>query len=444
MPHSISLASTVVGASSRSRNFDDGIPGTGHWAGGPDVRGRTLIATLVCLFCFVGSCAYVVERSDRMEAEKVRCCYAAEAYAFWNGMRAITHGLDPYSDEVTRQNDIYYFGGDSGPLGFEPQRFAYPVSATVPLLPLGRVTFRNASVVMLVTFGMLLCVGIACLRGSWDTKTVFYTAFAFCSYPVFYDWISLQPTIFFLTLAVISLGLFRARYSIASAAALVLALGKPHIALPIILPMLIATVVEWRERKSFAVWTIAFAVGLVSVSMMLRPNWIKQWLAVARAYNEYSPHSLMRSWLGAAGPAASVALVVAVVVLLWLRRRADLLQLAAISTVLLFVVMPYRTYNAACFVVPLVWVADNIAAIKASGAIHQMAVAAVQVAVVALWVLTAAAALLLHAGGSYWQTSFMLPVAGVRILLYALLLMVAVCCFARAELNHTEDLPVSA
>ncbi len=374
-----------------------------------------------------------------MRSENVKCCYAAEAYAYWNGIKAVAHGADPYTDELTRQNDRFYFGSNFDPRSFEPERFAYPVSATVPLLPLGWLDFPAASKILLVLFGVPLCLWIGWLRGRWDDRTLFYTVLAFSSYPVLYDWISLQPTVFFLALAVGGLGLFRSGYEITAAAVLVLSLGKPHVALPIALSILIAALAEWRLHKRFLAWVAFFAVAMGLLSTLIRPGWIWRWLEVARDYADYSPHSMVDSWFGSAGGAVSVVLLLGVATLLWVRRDSDLLLQAAISTVFLFVVMPYRTYNAACLVVPLVWVADNVEAIKASGAIYQLALAAVQLAVVAFWLLTAAGAVLLPRGGPYWKINFMLPVAGVRIVLFALLAMMTALCFRKVQVGEASS-----
>lgn len=395
---------------------------------------RTIMFVAVCLFCLISTAGYVVGRSVRMRAEGVRCCFAIEGYPFWNATRAIVHGLDPYSESSTAQNDVAFYGGLSHALGFEPQAFAYPMYAALPLLPLGWLSFSVASAVLLVLFALLLGLCVGWLRGRWDARTLIATALIFCSYPVLYDFVSLQPTILFVGLAIAALALFRAGRLVGAGAMAAIALGKPQIAVPILLPLLIVTAAQWRERRRFAISLTAFLAGLVLVATILQPNWVQEWIRAARAYAAYSPPSLMISWFGRMGIGASLVLFLFAVMVLWRHRRSDLLFQVAISTILLYPLMPYRTYNATLLCVALVWLADNEDGIRASGSMHQIVLAIVRVAVVAVWLFTAAGAVLLRVP-RWWQIGLVLPVEGLRVLTLALLAMFLLLSFEKVSVT---------
>ena len=396
------------------------------------MKQQTIVLAAICLFCLTSSVGYVVGRSVRMRAERVNCCFAIEGYPFWNATRAIVHGLDPYGESSTAQNDVAFYGGSSHALGFEPQAFAYPMFAALPLLPLGWLSFSVASPVLLALFAVLLGLWIGWLRGRWDARTLMATALIFCSYPVLYDFVSLQPTILFLGLAIAALALFRAGQLVGAGAVAAIALGKPQIVVPILLPLLIVTATQWRERRRFAISLTAFLAGLVLVATILQPHWIDEWIRAARDYAAYSPPSLMISWFGRVGIGASIVLFLFALTVLWRHRRSELLFQVAISTVLLYPLMPYRTYNATLLCVALVWLADHEDAIKASGSMHQIVLAIVRVAVVAVWLFTAAGAVLLRVA-KWWQIGLVLPVEGLRVLTLALLAMFLLLSFEKAS-----------
>jgi len=306
----------------------------------------------------------------------------------------------------------------------------YPMYAALPLLPLGWLSFSSASAVLLLLFAVLLGLWIGWLRVRWDARTLLATALIFCSYPVLYDFVSLQPTILFLGLAIAALALFRAGRLVGAGAMAAIALGKPQIAVPILLPLLIVTAAQWRDRRRFAISLTAFLAGLGLVATILQPNWIQEWTRAARAYAAYSPPSLMISWFGRMGIGASIVLFLFALIVLWRHRRSDLLFQVAISTVLLYPLMPYRTYNATLLCVALVWLADHQDGIKACGSMHQIVLAIVRVAVVAVWLFTAAGAVLLRVP-RWWEIGLVLPVEGLRVLTLALLAMFVLLSFEK-------------
>jgi len=380
----------------------------------------------VCLFCLGSSLAYVVGRGERMRAETGgRCCFTSEGYVLWNGLRSIATGVDPYSGEVSLQNEIYLYGSSAGPRGLEPQRFAYPMYTVLPLLPIGWLGFQAASRVLLVVFGVLLAYWVGWLRGRWDRRTLLYTILIFATYPVLYDFVSLQPTVLALALVIAGLALLRSRQFAWAAVAVAVSMIKPQIAFPVLLPILVAAVGS-KDYRRFIAWLAAAGVTLALLAGMLRHGWIAAWLSAARDYARYSPHSMASGWFGSAAPAISGIVALSLIAVLWITRHSDLLFRASLSMVVLYPLLPYRSYNAAVFMVPVIWLADNAARVKANGGLHELALGFTRVAVAALWVFTAVGAALLWSAS--WQVGFMLPILGLHVLFFSLCAVMLMQC----------------
>jgi hypothetical protein len=355
-----------------------------------------------------------------MKAESLTCCFAIEGYPLWNAARAISYSTDPYSDIVTEQNDIASYGTSSASRGVEPQRFVFPIYAALLMLPIARLTFHTASTVLLALFTGLLCLWIGWYRGVWDRRTTLYTALALCSYPVFYGLVSLQPTILFIAMAIASLALFRSGSWAAAAALTVLSLAKPQVALAIALPMVVVSLSTYRLRWRFIAYLIGFGTAVAAITLALWPTWVREWIMAARAYASCAPAPMAVSLFGSFGRVGYLLIAAGYLLSLWLFRRSSLAFQISLSIVLLYLLAPYRTYNAVILVIPLIWLLDNAAAVKDSGAAAQIALAAVRIAVIAVWILTAVGALLLRLG---WQPDIgvLLPVLALRWLFFALL-----------------------
>ena len=375
----------------------------------------------VCLslLCLLSASAYVAGRGIRLKANGVSCIFGLEGYVLWNGTRSVVHGLDPYSDEATQQNEVFAYSSlanSSG--GFEPQRFAYPMHAILPLFPLGWLNFSFAKWILLILFTALAAAWVYWLRGAWDERSVIYTILILGSYPVLYDIVSLQPAILALALAIASLALLRANHPLLAAAVAAVSVVKPQISGPLLLPALVSALTNSTIYRKFTAWFLVFGFALISIGLILQHNWITEWLLALRDYAQYSPHSMVSNWFGPAAPVISVIMFMAILALQWAYRKADLLFRASTAVILLYPLLPYRTYNAIVFLVPLVWLADNASSMETAGALTAVTSTIVRLGVCALWLLTAAGAVLLWSPA--WKIGLMLPVLGLQILFFSL------------------------
>src|SRR5208283_2241528 len=237
------------------------------------------------------------------------------------------------SSEVTEQNQTAVYGTTSKALGIaQEQRFSYPIFATFPIIPLGLLGFRTANEIVFWVFAALTALSVGWLRGRWDSTTALYSVLAFSSYPIIFSLQIRQPTFLFFGLAVGSFALLRSGHLIPAALLAALSAGKPQIAIPVLLPMLIYTMARWHERKRFAISLVAFLLGLISVSSVISPGWITEWLATLRVYSQTNPPSIAVSWFGREiGMAVSVLLFIGLIAALWLHRESDLLFQVASS-----------------------------------------------------------------------------------------------------------------
>src|SRR5580698_2990742 len=152
-------------------------------------RGRLRRATVLPAFThnrISKTCMKVLPAALALCCLLISWCYAAaywsasnrgipvEFYPFWNASRTVLHHGNPYSNEVTVENQIAAYGGPSRSVGLEnEQRFAYPVSALLPLLPLGLISFPIANTIVFFLFVAATILAVGWLRRTWDRTTAF-------------------------------------------------------------------------------------------------------------------------------------------------------------------------------------------------------------------------------------------------------------------------------
>ena len=103
------------------------------------MKARSVILAVTSLFfcwyfaiCFLATVGVRLRHSD--------------FFPLWNGTRAVLRGQDPYGREVTLQNQTAAYGNTAEAIGEKnQQRFAYPVYATFPVVPLAILNFGAAT-----------------------------------------------------------------------------------------------------------------------------------------------------------------------------------------------------------------------------------------------------------------------------------------------------------
>ena len=159
----------------------------------------------------------------------------------------------------------------------------------------------------------------------------------------------------------------------------------------------------------------ASLVGLTAISIAMTPGWIAGWVSALRHYAQYARGPLVVLYFGGEiGAALSVVLLLGLAAALWRHRQSDLLFQVALSVSVFQLITPYEPYNVVMLLIPAVWIVDNAREIAGSGALNQIALAAVQVALILSWVVNAVGALLWHTSPKGRSIAWTLP--GVMIL----------------------------
>lgn len=346
--------------------------------------------------------------------------FPVEFYPFWNASRAILHGTNPYGAATTQENQIAAYGSPVGNAGIEnQQRFAYPVYAAVPLLPLGLLPFPAANNIAFVLFAALTLLSIGWLRHRWDWSTVFYCAFTASGFPIVYDLCSRQPTLLFFGLAVAGLALARSGWLVPAGICAALSLGKPHLALSVSIAELIWTVAEWRQRRRFATSFVLSAVSVFGLSCLLSRGWVSGWISTLQAYTRYNKPSLIVSLFGSSpGLVVSTLVLAGLVFALWQCRSSELLFLAGVAVAVIQLLIPYANYNAVILLIPTIWILDNGSQLASSGELGRFMLGLTRVSIVLFLAINPFGAILLHTSQSGRFIAWVLPSMATHALLF--------------------------
>src|ERR1019366_3993740 len=271
------------------------LPSSKRTPKGHDVKPLTTILAIACL---AASWYYATSLSSMARAG-LKVGIVGDFYPIWTASKAIMRHVNPYGPEVTEQNQIKAYGATAKALGAKDEyRFAYPVYATFPLFPLALLDFHAAEEIALWLFVALTTLAVGWLRGTWDKTTAFYCVLSFSSYPLILALQVRQPTLLFFALAVGGIALLRADRLVPAGMLAALSTGKPQVALPIVLPMLMWTFAGWHDRKRFAISFFPFLLALLCFSSIVTPGWIPEWIAALHAYSRYAGPSVISFFLG--------------------------------------------------------------------------------------------------------------------------------------------------
>jgi hypothetical protein len=324
---------------------------------------------LLCL----AACSYSVWR------DIANCDY----YPLWNASRALLNGIDPYSPEITAQNRAHATESRLANSKDE-ERFAYPLFATIPVLPLGLLPFRVADGTIFVLFIAIVISSVGWMREKWDSRTALYCVLAFTTYPVLYSLRLRQPTILFLGMGVASYCLARSGRLISSGVLLALMFGKPQLALAFALPLTIWTAAYWNKRQKF-VWSLGGTLaGMAFISVLIHPAWVSEWVDTVRHYTTYNNPPILTDLFGARAAAILIAVIsVALVMYLWRRRARALLEQLSVCILVLQWITPCALHNQTALLIPCFY----LATLAPAKGMRQSTRALVLVALVELWLI---------------------------------------------------------
>ncbi|MGA2905704.1 MAG: glycosyltransferase family 87 protein, partial [Candidatus Korobacteraceae bacterium] len=211
----------------------------------------------------------------------------------WYGCREILHGRDPYRPAVTRQIELTVYGGtqtgSAAPLN--QHRFAYPVFFVFLFFPVAVLSFATAQLAALVVSVLLTAISIAL----WLPRQQFsnfakltFTMFAFATYPVMLGLQLRQPTLIIVSLLAAVFFCVQSRRLVLAGVLAALGASKPQLAIAVLLPLAIWSVMAWKTRKAFLLSLSATLSALLLASELAVPGWFSEWLATVAAYAHYA------------------------------------------------------------------------------------------------------------------------------------------------------------
>jgi hypothetical protein len=270
----------------------------------------------------------------------------ADFYPTWYATRTVMQSRDPYSAEVTRNIQTVIYGETDSRRN--EQRFAYPLFAVLPAIPLAFFSFPT---VLQVCFwgGIVLAIASAWL---WCRCVGFKFDMVLCALvlaapPVSLGIVLRQPTVLYLFLLALAAYLFKREKYMMAGILSALASAKPQLAIFVLVPLVVLTLVNWRKRAPFVIAYTASMIALLGASFALQPNWWGEWMETLRAYRSYG--KLIEPY--------NAALFLPVYLWLWKNRRTVLFQPLQIQLLFLaptaVIGAGYLTVVLSCLFAPL-------------------------------------------------------------------------------------------
>jgi hypothetical protein len=263
--------------------------------------------------------------------------FGGDFYPIWLTAReALQHHRDPYAPEMTRDIQTGLFGRPLDPRipGDPPasyRAFAYPAYVDLLFWPLARTPFPTVRIALATTLAVLTCISIPLwllalgIRPSKPALAILLLL-TLSSYAVLEGLFAAQPGLLVGFLLAASFGALVKNRLFLAGSLFAFTFIKPQISAIVAIYLLLWSFSRWRERRAFVLGWFAWLVVLVGASLDVRPRWILQWLRVLSGYGSYSPPPLIRYSLGprlgpTLGPAVTVILLLAAVILMWKLRH---------------------------------------------------------------------------------------------------------------------------
>jgi hypothetical protein len=259
----------------------------------------------------------------------------SDLYPRWVGARALLlNHQDPYSDEVTREIQLGYYGkvldpnrpGDPK----DEQRFAYPVYVTFLLAPTVRMPFQMVrtgfTCLLLILTAVTVPLWLKFLRWKVSNLAMISLSLVVLSTYAAVQGIKLQQLSLLVGgLLAICAALLASGHLAMAGVCLGIASIKPQL---VTLPaawFCLWSVSRWRERKNFAIALASTVALLVVGGQFLLPGWIAEFENGLKAYARYTQAvpilDVLATHLG--GAILNGLIVLAAAAVCWRVRRSE-------------------------------------------------------------------------------------------------------------------------
>lgn len=222
----------------------------------------------------------------------------------WEGARSYwIDGLNPYSEAASLniQNAIY--GRPATELE-DPGYFAYPFYTVFLLLPIIGMSYAWASAIWMVLLEAVLILALVLLLDHFQWRPVPLVLGALILWTLFSYFparglILGQPGLLVYFLEVATIWALGRKYDRTAGLLLALSTIKPQMGY-LIVPFLGLWGIR-RQRWQFVMSAIISFAGLMIVSFVLQPNWLRDWLGQVSIYTSYTqiggPVWVLSNWL---------------------------------------------------------------------------------------------------------------------------------------------------
>ena len=268
----------------------------------------------------------------------------SDLYPRWVGVRdLLLKHEDPYSDEVTREIQLGYYGRVLDPTRpddpKDEQRFAYPVYVVFLLAPTVKMPFGTVRIgftwLLLILTAVSVPLWLTFLR--WKVRRVAVVTliiFAISTYAAVQGIKLQQLSLLVGGLLAICAALLAAGQLLLAGVCLGIASIKPQLVVLLAAWLCLWSVSRWRERKNFAIAFLVTVAVLVVGGQFLLPGWIAKFVDGLKAYTRYTQGvptlDLLATPLG--GTILNSFIVFGTAVVCWRAKRAAVDSQIFVST----------------------------------------------------------------------------------------------------------------
>lgn len=339
-------------------------------------------------------------------------------YAIWDihstlvASRAVLHGQDPYSAEVTEAIWRQLYARPARP-DENAHAFFYPAYVAYLAVPLGMLPLPWAQAIWLSLLEGSVVAGFAVIVGTWEwprgrLARALMLVYCILFYPVVWGFILGQIALVAFALLMLAVHGVQRRWDGLAGVALGLSIVKPQLAF-----LVVPGVIAWaaaRRRWRLLASTCVTVGGLVALPAIFQPNWIASFLRQLMDYqNPFTAPAIVAAerccaiWdaAGWLGPLLVVAILGAVAFGWWVAARggrdADFLWAVGITLIATTAVAPQiSTVNQVVLLLPIFGAVKMLFSKRLPG----MAVA---LGMLLLW------------GGGLWLLSWLPPVSTAQL-----------------------------
>ena len=256
----------------------------------------------------------------------------SDLYPRWLGARELLlRHRDPYSEEITREIQIGYYGRPLDPTRAsdpkDQQGFVYPVYVVFLLAPTIYLWFPVVAEgfrwLLVIVTGATVILWPRVLRWRAPATTAAITVILTLGSYQAAQGIKLQQlTLLVSGLVAGCIALLSAGYLWLAGVLLAIATIKPQLTAPLACWLLLWAASSWKARQRFAWGFVLTMALLVAGGQLVLPGWIGRFRVALAAYRQYTGGSLLKALTGvhwSAGIAGLLVLLTAV--LCWRMRR---------------------------------------------------------------------------------------------------------------------------